>query len=356
MAAGRRGPARRYTPRVFLAESIVHTCDRFLFRIHGEFGIRWYGTAYAVGFLLAWWLVRWLGRTGRIRLSASSAGDLVTVLAVGVLAGGRLGHIVFYEPNLLVDFSGSFPFWAVFDLPRGGMSSHGGIIGVGLACAWFARRRRLPALAIGDIACFVAPYGLGLGRIANWINGELAGKVLPASAQADPPWWSVKYPEEMLTKDFVNAHRLTELEWMRTQLGVGPRVPLAQALHDACYRHDAEVIAKVAPLLTARYPINFMQAFTDGVVLPAILVVAWWRPRPSGWIVGWFMLGYGLLRLVTEQYRVPDPDILPDTGVTLPMVLSVVMALVGVALLAARRKGERLYGGVRPGGVVSPDA
>jgi phosphatidylglycerol---prolipoprotein diacylglyceryl transferase len=331
---------------VLLAESIVHTCDKFLWQISGGFGIRWYGLSYAVGFLVGWAIVRWLAKTGRTRISTGQAGDLVTALAVGVLAGGRLGHILFYEPELLIEFNSSFPFWELLNLQRGGMSSHGGVIGVVLATMWFARRTRMPFLAVGDLAACAAPIGLGLGRLANWINGELPGRELPAAAQANPPWWSVKYPTEMLEPNFVNANRLVDLEWMRSQIGARSDEPLAQALVEACYRQDADVIAKVAPLLTARYPINFMQAFTDGVVLPLVLAVVWLRPRPFGWVAGWFLLAYGVLRFTTEQFRVPDPDILPGGFITMPVALSCVMCAAGIAILMRTKGSDGLHGGL----------
>ncbi len=343
---------------MFLAESIVHTCDKFALRISGDFGIRWYGLAYAVGFLLAWGIMRWFARSRRSPLTVAQAGDLATVLAFAVLVGGRFGHILFYEPNLLVSFGDGFPYWGVLQLQRGGMSSHGGILGIAVAGFWFSRKTRLPLMVIGDLACFVAPFGLGFGRLANWVNGELWGKPLPDSVQASPPWWSVKYPEEMLLSNFPHADRLAELASIRSQLGIENRVPIAEALYQACYDHNAAIIAKIAPLLTARYPINFMQATTDGVMLFAVLAIAWIRPRPAGWIFGWFMLTYGVLRIVTEQYRVPDPDVLTVGPVTLPMTLSAVMCAVGVATLTVVvNRGDRHGGllrdpvaaGARPG-------
>lgn len=331
---------------MILAESIVHTLDPFLFRITAEFGPRWYGLAYAAGFLVAWGLARWLAKSGRVAISTAQAADLVTILAIGVLAGGRIGHILFYEPKLLVGFSGDFPFWDAINIAHGGMSSHGGMIGVGVAAMWSARRMRLPFLAVGDIACFAAPIGLGLGRLANWVNGELLGKALPETMQGNPPWWSVKYPSELLEKGFANADRLAALSPLRSRIGAHPGDSLAKALFDACYRHDAEVLGKVAPLLTARYPINFMQAFTDGVLLMLALVVVWLRPRPAGTLMGWFMLVYGALRCVTEAYREPDPDVLHTTVVTMPVLLSLSMCMVGLALLLrVRGRGDR-HGGL----------
>jgi phosphatidylglycerol:prolipoprotein diacylglycerol transferase len=337
---------RPYTPGVVLAESIVHTCDKFALRLSGDFGVRWYGLAYAAGFVVAWLVMRWFARTRRSPITVAQAGDIATILAFGLLIGGRLGHIIFYEPDLLVSFTNAFPFWGVLQLQRGGMSSHGGIIGIAVATFWLSHRSRVPALVIGDLACFVAPIGLGLGRMANWVNGELWGKPLPDAAQESPPWWSVKYPEEMLLTNFPNADRLAELAPLRTQLGIETQVPIAEALYRACYADNAAVIAKVAPLLTARYPINFMQAMTDGVVLFTILAVAWVRPRPAGWIFGWFMLTYGILRIITEQYRTPDPDILTIGPVTLPMTLSALMCAIGAATLTVVGNRSDRHGGL----------
>lgn len=147
-------------------------------------------------------------------------------------------------------------------------------------------------------------------------------------------------------RNFPHVDRLAEFAPMREQLGIEAQVPIAEALVRACYAHNAAVINKVAPLLTARYPINFMQAVTDGVILFAVLAMAWIRPRPAGWIFGWFMLTYGILRIVTEQYRVPDPDVLTVGPVTLPMTLSGLMCAVGVATLTIVGGRQNLHGGL----------
>jgi phosphatidylglycerol:prolipoprotein diacylglycerol transferase len=325
---------------------MVHTLDPFAIQFGGGFGVRWYGLAYAVAFLLGWLLFRWFARTGRTMLTLAQVGDFATLIVVGVLVGGRLGHVVFYQPDLLVSFSGSFPFWGLLELQRGGMSSHGGIAGIAVVCFLFAAKHKVPVLHLGDLACFAAPIGLGLGRLANWVNGELWGKPLPEAAQADPPWWSVKYPEEMLLTGFPHVAELAKLAPMRTSLGLEPDVPIARALYDACYSGNAAVVAEIAPLLTARYPINFMQALTDGVILLAVLVLAWIRPRPAGWIFGWFFLAYGVLRIFTEQYRVADPDILTIGPVTLPMLLSAAMSAIGIATLVVVSRSTKRYGGL----------
>lgn len=338
--------SRPYTSAVATFASIVHTVDPYLVRFGSSgLGIRWYGLAYIAGFLAAWSILRWFARTGRTPLSVDRIGDLITALIVGVLVGGRVGHVVFYEPHLLTAFDGSFPFWGLLAINRGGMSSHGGMVGVVLACVWTSRRFSVPFLHVGDLVAFVAPIGLGLGRLANWVNGELPGKALPASMQAAPPWWSVRYPEEVLDKAFWTGAQAEKFEALSPF--AKPGVELPRAIFDACYAGNVQAIEALAPFLTARYPNNFLQALTDGPILGAIVVLVWLRPRRPGCVAGAFFLGYGMLRLVTEQYREPDPDILTLGPITLPMTLSALLAAAGLSMIvAARRSSQPRLGGL----------
>lgn len=215
------------------------------------------------------------------------------------------------------------------------MASHGGITGVILACILFARRHGLAPLAVVDTSAFIAPAGLMFGRLANWVNGELVGKVLPAAMQASPPWWSVKYPRE--------AIELADSAASRGQ---------AEHLVTMAYAGDQRAIAEVAALVPARYPNNFIQAFTDGPMLMLVLVVVWWRPRPAGTLSGAFLVGYGMLRFVSEQFREPDSKVLFSAGplgdVTSPILASVLMIAIGAAVIALRPRGGPLTGGVGP--------
>ena len=239
---------------------IVHTLDPFAIEISSGFGIRWYGISYAAGFFLGWLLLRELARRERIGLTMLQVSDLMTYLIMGVVIGGRVGHVVFYEPHLLITFHSSLPWWGLLDIHKGGMSSHGGIIGSMIASVLFARRVRLPILHLFDCVAFVAPFGLCFGRLANWVNGELWGKPLPESMQANPPWWAVKYPAEILESNFPVA-KLASLQSL-----VNPVEPLPEAVYRAAYLHRTDVLAKLEPLLTAYYPSNFIQAFTDGPI------------------------------------------------------------------------------------------
>ena len=318
-----------------LAESTVHTLDPFVFRITDTFGPRWYGVSYALGFVAAWLVLRWLSRTGRTPLRPELLGDFITWCIVGVVVGGRLGHVLLYERDILWTFSSSFPFWELLAIHRGGMASHGGITGVILASILFARRHGIAPLAVIDTSAFIAPAGLMFGRLANWVNGELVGKVLPASMQASPPWWSVKYPREAI--DLAGSAASREQ---------------AEHLVTMAYAGDPRAISEVAALVPARYPNNFIQAFTDGPMLMLVLVAVWWRPRLAGTLSGAFLMGYGALRFCSEQYREPDSTVLFNAGpagdVTSPILVSVLMIAIGAAVVALRPRGGPLIGGVRP--------
>ncbi len=312
-----------------LAESIVHTLDPFAIQFTATSGVRWYGLSYAAGFLVAWMLLRWLVARGFTVLRPALTGDFITACILGAVVGGRLGHVLLYDRELLWKFSAELPFWGVLEIHRGGMASHGGIAGVVIACTWFARRNGLPALAMIDTAAFITPPGLMFGRLANWVNGELPGKVLPAAMQANAPWWSVKYPE-----DAIVAAQTPEAYERATEL------------NRLAYAGDAQALAEIAAMVPARYPNNFIQALTDGPVLMAVLVLAWWAPRRAGTLTGTFLVGYGVLRNVSESFREPDPGVFRIGPLTTPILVSIAMVVLGAAVIArsARSDGPLLGG------------
>jgi 5,10-methenyltetrahydrofolate synthetase len=162
-----------------------------VFEISQGIGPRWYGVSYAMGFLVAWLVLRWLARTGRTPLPAALVGDYITWCVVGVVVGGRLGHALFYDRELLWTFTDKVPWWELLAIQRGGMASHGGVIGVVVASMLFARRHGIGRLEMIDTAAFITPPGLMFGRLANWVNGELPGKLLPQAMQpeAQLPWF-----------------------------------------------------------------------------------------------------------------------------------------------------------------------
>ncbi|MCA9296786.1 MAG: prolipoprotein diacylglyceryl transferase [Phycisphaerales bacterium] len=366
-----------------LADAYLHQIDPFIVQFSPSFGLRWYGMAYLAGLVIAWIVLRWMARTGRCAFTPVQVTDFLFAVFAGVLIGGRLGYVVFYDPSLLVDFSGSIPYWGVLALTKGGMSSHGGIIGVIVAGWIFSRRQSIRPMHAIDLTAFAAPAGLCLGRIANFINGELWGRPLPASMQSNPPWWSVKFPQTILHWSPDQLPRLTEavgaigitgenwsglLAWLQQKFtgvawpGWGEAlrtgdadvsrihrilVELSRVAYDTTDAAHAAVVKSLAPALEARYPSQFIQAFTDGPLLACLLIFIWWKPRKPGVVGSWFLIGYGVMRIISERFREPDEGVaLLLNMLTRGQVLSVLMITVGVITLTifARRPGPLMGG------------
>lgn len=324
---------------VLLAESVLHTVDPFAFEIAPGVGPRWYGLSYLAGFVVGWLILRAVARRGLVPMRVEQVGDLVTAVVIGVLVGGRVGHVLFYDRPLLWTFDGSFPWWGLLAIHRGGMSSHGGVIGVAIACWWFARRHGWRITDVSDPVVLAAGPGLGFGRLANLVNGELWGKPLPEAMQASPPWWSIKYPEEVLDPSFANAELIENLRPL-----VDPTRPFPQSLVDAAYAGRPGVAEALLPLLTAHHPSQLYQAITDGLIIPLVLALIWLKPRPSGILTGSFFIAYGVLRMTTEQFREPDFGVFTVGPITLPMLLSLAMIAIGIFMLVIWRHAPRVGG------------
>ncbi len=314
---------------MLLAEAWIHDLDPFLVEFSDGIGLRWYGLSYIAGFLVGWLLLRLLARSRRTALRPEMAGDLLLSCVVGVLVGGRLGYVAFYDPALLWSFESSVPWWGLLAIHRGGMASHGGLIGVIVAAWLFGRRWGLAPRDVVDCLAVAAPPGLGFGRLANFINGELWGRAMPEAAQAAPPWYAVKYPEEILAAPADVQVRALE--------SLGPLAsgtePLANAVR-AVYEGNAEVAERLAPHLTAYWPSQLFQAAAEGPILLAAVLAAWfWPRRHAGTVGATFLLVYGVLRIVTEQFRQPDEGVALLLGLTRGQVLSVAMVVAGAALL-----------------------
>jgi len=354
----------------------LHDLDPFVFRISGDFGVRWYAISYLLGFALAYFMLRAMARRGLILLHRVFLLDALLLIGLGVFVGGRLGYVLLYQPSLLWTFDGSFPFWGLLMINRGGMASHGGMIGVAIA-AWRVSKGfrddrgevhgACPVLHVFDTLALVAPVGLFLGRLANFVNGELLGRVVARAGEAGP-WWAVRFPQEHLT---AHAPELTDEQQLalerltlehtlpndppdeRFTLGYGRLLEKVQA-------GSAEVAGRLEPLVSARHPSQFYQAFAEGLVT---LAVVWWvfrRPRAPGVVSAWFLITYGIGRVVTEFWRLPDDHFggggffdltsARPMGLSRGQWLSVLMVVIGVGLLVwvtrrAKRVGTEKIGG-----------
>jgi phosphatidylglycerol---prolipoprotein diacylglyceryl transferase len=272
------------------------------------FALRWYALAYLAGFLIGWRLVvaalrrpaLWPG--GQAPMETAAVESLVAWIIAGVILGGRLGFVFFYHPGYYLANPGE-----ILRVWEGGMSFHGGLIGASVGALLFARRHGIAPSAVADAVAMVAPVGLMLGRIANFINAELWGR------PTDVPW-GVLFP--------------------------GPGAICPPGWLGPCARH----------------PTQLYEAALEGLVLG--LVILWLVTRRGAlhtpWLVtGTFLAGYGLARFTVEFWREPDPQFLArhpqghvvslgEFGLTMGQTLTLPMLLAGLALIAmARTRGAR---------------
>ena len=275
-----------------------------LIGMHFQPAIHWYGVMYLLGFASAWWLGSRRVRAGRLPgVDAQGYGDLMFYAMLGVVFGGRIGYIVFYAfGDFLRDPSMIIRVW------DGGMSFHGGLLGVLAAIAWWSRRHRLHFFDTVDFIAPLVPPGLGFGRLGNFVGGELWGKT------ADVPW-AVIFPKAL--PDKLQA------------LGMGP----------------LRAMAKQGQLEAwARHPSQLYEATLEGLVMFTVLFVYSRKPRPRYAVSGVFALLYGCFRFLVEFVRVPDAQLgyLAFGWLTMGQVLSLPLIAIGLILLALSRRAPVL--------------
>lgn len=341
----------------------LHAIDPYAIKLWEDGPIRWYGLSYLIGFVIGWLLIRRVLQVGRSTFKPQQAVDIVVTLAIGVVVGGRLGYCIFYEPSLLITFTSDLPYWGLFALNQGGMASHGGMIGMGIAAIWCAKKfpNRPHSLAhVMDLGAFGAPLGLGIGRIANFINGELYGRV----ASANLPW-AVKFPQEMqrwnLYKEDGSMDQtiMHNIQTLRSIVPGGSDVNTktdtyvmnANAIihKTIAMIQDGNLVAQtaVAPMLEIRHPSQIYQAIGEGVVLFGVLFLLWAKPQKPLVIGGMFCTVYAVQRIVVEHFRLPDDQIGYEAlGMTRGQWLSVALLAAGVVttVVAATRNTPKMGG------------
>lgn len=341
----------------------VHQLSPFLIQFSGDFGIRWYGLAYLFGFFISYLMLHYMAKKQIIRIRPERVGDFITYMAIGVLAGGRIGYCLFYGPHLFWTFSSNFPFWGVLEVHKGGMASHGGIIGVMFACWLFAKNDKTGFLHTLDLTVFGGGIGICVGRIANFINGELYGREV-----TEPISWAVKFPQEIFSWGFADTNknlqlaqavealpaqsRLSANQWVdlvntATAFAQNKVSLIKEQIILATQNHNPEVIAALQEVLTPRYPSQLIQSFLEGFMVFFILALVWMKPQKPGLVSGLFGLIYSVARIIGEQYRLPDAQIGYELfGLTRGQWLS--FGLIGIALVLtiwALRRDEKPIGG-----------
>ena len=289
----------------------IHQLSPFIVRFSGDFGLHWYGFAYVMAFVVGYWLYHRLAVQGYGELPPEKVADFITLGALfGVMLGGRLGYIIFYGWNMVR----ANPL-NVFKLWEGGMSSHGGILGLVIFTYVYARWQRISWPGVGDNLVVVAPIGLFFGRLANFVNGELWGRIITSP---QPPPWAMRFPKELVDN-----------------LPSGMSPEYAESLVAGAYRHDPAALVQLANVLPLRHPSQLYEAGLEGVVLFTTLYVVRTRLRaPVGMLTGIFMIAYAALRIVGEQFRQPDVGIAFTWGLTRGQFLSLFMFLIGGAFVA----------------------
>jgi len=296
----------------------VHDLSPFLIRFGEGFGLRWYGLAYVAAFAAGYGICLHLARRGFSDIAPAAVGDFITGVALfGVILGGRLGYMLFYDwEQFATDPLVFFKFW------EGGMASHGGILGIVVFTWIYARRKNIPWLNVGDTIVVAAPVGLFLGRCANFVNGELYGR-----ASTVP--WAVQFPKETYDFDPARADQL-----LQTTTTANPAWNSLPALvENASDPRLAEILSQ---FLTPRHPSQIYAALLEGALLFAILWILRTRFRlPDGVLTGVFFIGYAVLRILGEFFREPDA---PLTGMlTRGQFLSLFLIGIGVAFLIAAK-------------------
>ncbi len=245
----------------------------FTLPVMGLVAIRWYGVMYLLGLACAWWLALRLTRAGRAPTrTREEVDDLIFYAAMGVIVGGRIGYALFYQFNELLHD----PLF-LFKITQGGMSFHGGLLGVLLAMWLYGRKIHQPFFAITDFIAPMVPIGLGLGRLGNFINQELWGRATDAQ-------WAMVFPSD--------------------------------------------------PLHLVRHPSQLYQFALEGVLLFIVLHIYASKPRALGMVSGWFLILYALFRFAVEFFREPDAQIGFDWlgWMTRGQELCVPMLIAGIAI------------------------
>jgi phosphatidylglycerol:prolipoprotein diacylglycerol transferase len=280
-----------------------------------------------------------MGKRGMTLVKPALAGDLMMYIIVGVIVGGRLGYAAFYDQTLLITVGSSFPYWELLAINHGGMASHGGMVGVVVALILFGRRHDVPFLHLLDMSAIMAPPGLFLGRLANFINGELWGRPLPD--QSTRPSWGIQYPQEV----YPGQGSAIDLAPVADFVG-GQGDLLIQNTLAHTNGGTPEVIEFLRSSLTVYYPSQLIQAIAEGPLLLLVIIIVWWRPRRPGLIAATFLMAYGMLRILTETVRQPDDGVALLVGLSRGQVLSIGMMIIGgmVAIWVSRRPVDPLGG------------
>lgn len=314
----------------------IHHFDPILWEVPGTpLAIRWYGLAYIAGFILGYLMLKWLSSRKLYCIPEDKLGDFITLVCLlGVLAGGRLGEFFFYWlPEKGLDGFLADPSW-VLRVWEGGMASHGGMIGVILVSYIYARKNALSFTAVLDGLAIVSPIGLFFGRIANFINGELYGRI---TSEASPI--AMKFPQEI--------YGFAAEQWWAMYAAVSSvcHIPLQGDVSGsiiAAARTSEQISQELEPFLAPRIPTQLFEAVGEGILLFSVLITVrlCWKKAPAGIFCAIFCLMYAVVRIAVEYLKEPQEAVW--YGITRGQYLSFGLALLGVGfLIFALKSGKK---------------
>ncbi|MEX2583555.1 MAG: prolipoprotein diacylglyceryl transferase [Gemmatimonadota bacterium] len=305
-----------------LLEIPYHFIDPVAIPLPGPVDIRWYGLGYVFAFTVGYYVLRYLSRDGFLKLDYEAIGDLVFALILGTILGARIGYILFYDFASFADNPAR-----ILRIWEGGLSFHGGLAGVVLAAAWFVRKHRINFISLLDSLSLGVPSGIFAVRVANFINGELFGRVT-----TDEVPWAIRFPTEPTAMQLLGIDQV---------YGIRERELAVLAAE------ESGAWAAIRDQVPLRHPSQIYEALTEGLLLGIILWTIYlvakrrgWR-LPTGLLAGVFLTGYGVFRSIVELFRQPDAQFRDPNDplgtvlgpLTMGQTLSLLVVASGVYLL-----------------------
>ncbi|MEX0912772.1 MAG: prolipoprotein diacylglyceryl transferase [Gemmatimonadota bacterium] len=319
-----------------LLEIPYHFIDPVAIPLPGPVDVRWYGLGYVFAFTVGYFILRYLSRDGYLKLDYEAISDLLFGLILGTILGARIGYILFYDFASFADNPAR-----ILRLWEGGLSFHGGLTGVVLASAWYVRKHRIGFVSLLDSLALAVPSGIFAVRIANFINGELYGRV---TTDAVP--WAIRFPTDPTAMQLLGIDQV---------FGIREReLAVLQANASSAW----SAVRDQVPL---RHPSQIYEALTEGlllgVILWAIYLIAKRRgiKLPTGLLAGVFLAGYGIFRSFVELFRQPDQQFRDPNDplgtvlgpLTMGQTLSLLVVLAGLYLLIRAWQSSRAQGSRR---------
>lgn len=336
-----------------LLATYIHNLDPIILDIPGTpLALRWYGLAYVAGFILGYMVLQWLSRRKLYCVEEEKLGDFITAVCIfGVLAGGRLGEFFFYWlpehglTGIVNDLQFVWSEWMqghltlpwVFRVWEGGMASHGGIIGVVCVAVYFCWRNHWKIAEVVDGLAIVSPLGICFGRIANFINGELWGRITESPIAVRFPTEVAALPLEEQSHILGTVEQLTHNAYSALML---PGENYMDTLLRLC-RENPQVQEAVAAFLPARYPSQLFEAFGEGALIFAVLFTLRlvWKQAPAGIFAALFAFLYAAARITCETFKEPDAGVW--YGITEGQWLSFGIIALGFVFAAVARRNMK---------------